>query len=205
MPESASIFGVTRYLGRGLGGRWQHEKTAASPAETGISHLCTDDAHPRDPKTELVLHSRRQESGSVPMPHMPRNPTSGMSRRTRFWSSVRRAAILCSALVCLAAVGMRSDLEPRRDGTRSPRVMNWLWPAHGTARLMNALESVASTSDAAIDAASLLVLGLSLVGGGRIIRRLRQRPTQQPESANCEKPDRSPVASTHVGPRRIAR
>jgi len=83
--------------------------------------------------------------------------------------------------------------------------MSWLSPVHGTARLMNALESVASMSDAAVDAASLLVLGLSLVGGGRIIRRLRQRATHQPGSASSEKPSRSPVASTQVGPRRMAR
>ena len=121
------------------------------------------------------------------------------------WSSVRRTAILCSALICLAAVGMHSDLGPRRDGPGPLWVMNWLWPAHGTARLMNAFESAAPMSDAAIDAASLLVLGLSLIGGGRIIRRLRQRATQRPGSAHGEKPSRSPVASTHVGPRRIAR
>jgi hypothetical protein len=83
--------------------------------------------------------------------------------------------------------------------------MNWLAPIHGTARLMNTFDALASMPDASTEAASLLVLGLSLVGGGRIIRRLTQRATPQPRAARCVQPRRAPVASAHVGPRRIAR
>jgi len=205
MPDDASIIGVIRCAGHWLGSRCRYAITAANPPEAGISRRCTGDARVRDPKTELVLQSRRQESESVPMSHMQRKPPSEMPGRTCSWSRLRRAAILGSAFICLAAVGMRSDLGPRGDGPGSPWVTNWLAPVHGTARLMHALESVESMSDAAIDAASLLVLGLSLVGGGRIIRRLRLRATEQPWTAVGEKPSRSPVASMHVGPRRIAR
>ena len=139
------------------------------------------------------------------MSHTPPTPTSEVSGRTRSWSSLRRAAILGSALICLAAVGMRSDIGPRSDGPWSPWVMNWLAPIHRAAPLMHTLDALASMPDASTEAASLLVLGLSLVGGGRIIRRLTQRATPQPTAARCEKPSRAPVASAHVGPRRIAR
>jgi len=100
---------------------------------------------------------------------------------------------------------MRSDIGPRSDVFWSPWVMNWLAPIHGATRLMNTLDALASMPDASTEAASLLVLGLSLVGGGRIIRRLTQRVTPQPKATRCEKPSRAPVAFAHVGPRRIAR
>jgi hypothetical protein len=83
--------------------------------------------------------------------------------------------------------------------------MNWLAPIHGAARLMHTFDALASMSDASTETASLLVLGLSLVGGGRIIRRLTQRATPQRKAARCERPSRAPEASAHVGPRRMAR
>jgi hypothetical protein len=139
------------------------------------------------------------------MSHTQRKPTPGTTERTRSRPRSRPAVILGSTLICLAALGMRADPGLPGAWLRSVRVPTWLASAHGTAPLKNALESVASMSDAAIDSASLLVLGLSLVGGGRMIRRVGQQLTQRPGSVDGGSRSRPPALSTYVGPRRIAR
>ena len=128
-----------------------------------------------------------------------------MSQRTCARAHIRRAAIVGSAVICLAALGARSDARFDGNGPPASWLMSGLTPVRWTAGLMNLGDPVASLSDSARDTASLLVLGVSLIGGGRIIRRLRQKAAQHPEQAGCSTPSRSPVASTQVGPRRVAR
>ena len=139
------------------------------------------------------------------MSHDPWRPEPHKSRRTRLQSCVRRAAIGAAALICLAAVGGRADAGIGPDGPQSSWVMNWLAPVQGTTRLLNTFEAMSSWSDASVDAVSLFVLGLSLVGGGRVIRRLRLRAAHHPRSADCAKASRSPMAAEQIGPRRLAR
>lgn len=118
---------------------------------------------------------------STPQPHAP-GPVRSRSR-------LRKAAIIGSAVICLAASGVRSDGRLGNDGPR----------------LMTPLEAVASMSDTSIDVASLVVLGLSLIGGGRMIRRVRQRAAHRDEAAWQGKPSRAPIAATHIGSWRVAR
>jgi len=139
------------------------------------------------------------------MSHVEPSSAQQSSRRARLRSNIRRAAIVGSAVVCLAALGVRSDARLHADGPQTSWVMHWLAPVRETAGLMNAVDPTASWSDSAIDAASLLVLGLSLIGGGRIIRRLRRNAARHPELADQAAASRAPMASSQVGPRRMAR
>jgi len=127
------------------------------------------------------------------------------SRRARQRSSVRTAAIAGSAVICFVAFGLQSDAPLYARGPQTPWVMNWLAPAHGTAGLTAMGDLVASRSEGGNDAASLLVLGVSLIGGGRIIRRVRKKAAQDPDAALRTARSRPPVAAMPIGPRRIAR
>ncbi len=123
------------------------------------------------------------------MSHEPSTPQLHPPGPARSASRFRRAAIIGSAVICLAALGMRGD---GRLGTDGPR-------------LMKPIEAAASMSDTSIDVVSLVVLGLSLIGGGRMIRRARQRAAQRSGASGQGTPSRAPIAATNIRSRRVAR
>jgi hypothetical protein len=122
------------------------------------------------------------------------------ARGTRPWARVRRFAIIGAAAVCLAAGGLRSDTAPQ-----SSWLTDWIAPVAGTVQLATAIEPLEAMSEASIDLASLLVLGLSLIGGGHLLRRQYRWPARHAEAPGRVMPSRAPVAAAEIGPRRLAR
>jgi hypothetical protein len=84
-------------------------------------------------------------------------------------------------------------------------VASGIVPIRETERLLTSTGPASSTSEMLVDFASLLGLGLSLLGGGHAIGRIRQRAKRRAEPAQPVALSRAPIASTHRISRHVAR
>lgn len=117
-------------------------------------------------------------------------------------STPRSVFVLGSVVLCLAAVGMRQGAAAAIGEPLTAWVTTWAAPMAS----LPGMSALGTWSEASLDALSLLVLGASLLGGGRIIRRLRQRSAAGAASDSSSRPTRAPLADVEaIRPRRAAR
>ena len=137
---------------------------------------------------------------------MPQSLENDRARPPSPKSRARRVLVVGVTLVSLAFIGMRGG-DWWSAGPAIPRAgaASGVAPVQETGRLLTSTGPAGSTSEMLVDFASLLVLGLSLLGGGHAIGRIRQRAKRRTEPAQPVALSRSPIASTHKISRHVAR
>jgi hypothetical protein len=124
-------------------------------------------------------------------------------QRRRHW--IRRAVLLCSVAVSLVLIGDQTLAGALSEtAVRAPSLTSAIQPnfALFVGLAISVYQSAGSLSERSVEVVSLIVLGLSLLGGGRALARRRHMPADSRAalSGAATRPDVASVAGEAQAP-----